>query len=201
MDKGDRVKVISNCQSYGKTGTVLGYVNYPHWYSAKYVRVALDNGQYKTYNEKSLKRLTNDKVIRENKTMSSISGNYHVAMVRFIQGTNTTKHYSFALFDTNIVIGDKVLCDTSNGYGVAEVVEIMSKDSYSGSPVTKEIICKCDFTDFNNRATMRKQKQTIKAKMDKMLHDNQELILYQAIADKNPEMAELLAMYKALSEV
>ena len=139
--------------------------------------------------------------------MAEVQGNYEVAMVKFLYGVNTTKHYAFAMFEPEIgavVIGDKVLCDTAQGYNVAEVVDIMPKDVYSeahSTPVTKEIICKVDFTNFNNRIAVRKERQSLKAKMDKMVKENQDLVLYQAIANKNPHMAALLAQYKALGNM
>ena len=131
----------------------------------------------------------------------AVNGNYYVAAVKFLQGTNTTKEYAFALFDTNIVIGDLVLCDTANGYSVSRVVSITPKDMWEGAVVTKEIICKVDFTEFEKRKELRKQKEALKKQMDKMVADNQELILYQAIAEKNPEMASMLEMYKSLANV
>lgn len=137
---------------------------------------------------------------KENNVME-VKGNYRVAMVKFVQGTNTVKGYAFALFDNDIVVGDHVLCDTSHGYGVAQVVEIIPYNEYSGFSVTREIICKVDFTEFNNRIELRKKKEALKKQMDKMVADNQDFILYQAIADRSPEMASMLAAYKALSNV
>ena len=45
-----------------------------------------------------------------------LTGNYDVAIVKFVNGYNN-KLYSFALYkeDIDILIGDKVLCDTSCG--------------------------------------------------------------------------------------
>lgn len=134
-------------------------------------------------------------------TNKMMSGNYNVATVRFSQGTNTTKEYSFALFDTNVFPSDFVLCDTANGYSVARVTGIIPKSEWNGVPVTKEIICKLDFSAFEKRKELRKQKEALKKQMDRMVADNQELILYQAIAEKNPEMAAMLAEYKNLANI
>ena len=125
-------------------------------------------------------------------------GNYRVAMVKFVQGTNTVKGYAFALFDNNIEVGDLVLCDTSNGYGVAKVEEIISKTDYEGTTVTKEIICKVDFTDFNNRKENRAKAVKIKAEMDKKIKEMQELTLFEMMAEKSPELKEMLEAYKGL---
>ena len=84
------------------------------------------------------------------------------------------------------------------------VRKIISQDEYTRSgnpPVTREVICRVDFKAFEGRIEARKQRELLKKKMDKLVRDNQELILYQAIADKNPEMAALLDQYKALGEM
>lgn len=134
----------------------------------------------------------------------AVKGNYHVAMVKFVQGYNTSKEYAFALFNTDtdvVIIGDHVLCDTSQGYNVGRVTKIVPQSVYSGCTITKEIICKVDFTEFEKRKELRRQKEALKNQMDKMVRDNQELFLYQALADKSPEMAAMLAQYKALGDV
>lgn len=140
------------------------------------------------------------KKLKEENIME-VKGNYNVAMVNFLTGSNTSKKYAFALFDNEIVVGDFVLCDTSYGYQVTQVVEIIPYNEYSGINVSREVICKIDFTKFNRRKELRKQKESLKKQMDKMVADNQDLILYQAIADKNQDMAVLLEAYKALGNV
>jgi hypothetical protein len=128
-----------------------------------------------------------------------VTGIYRVAMVNFLKGTNTTKKYAFALFDSSIGIDDIVLCDTSIGYQLAKVVDIVEQLDYNGTNVTKEVICKVDFTDFNKRAEERKRKAELKAKMDAMVKDDKELMLYQMLAEKNPAMKEMLDEYKNIN--
>lgn len=191
---GDRVIVTSDCDSYNQVGTVNSY---QRLYGYMRVQVMLDNGSIKYYKEDSLRLLD----VNEGGIGVTVNGNYNIAWVQFVQGTNTTKEYAFALFDKGCIsVGDLVLCDSSNGYGVAKVTKIMSQEECN-IPVMKEIICKVDFTAFEKRKELRRQKEALKKQMDKMVADNQELILYQAIADKNPEMAAMLMAYKALSDV
>ena len=197
FQKGDKIQVVSECQSYGQYGIVIKYIQYPCWYDAKYVEVRLNNGTTHSYNEKSLV-LANEKnnIIKGDNNM--LVGNYKIAMVKFVQGTNTTKGYAFALFDDNITVGDLVLCDTSNGYNVAKVEEIISKADYEGTTVTKEIICKVDFTDFENRKENRAKAVKLKVDMDKKIKEMQELTLYEMRAEKCPELKEMLDIYKGL---
>lgn len=193
---GDKVMVISECECCGQIGIVKDICCYGHDFN--YVMVRLDNGWFRQYRAESLRLLKEN----EGGNGMSISGNYNVAFVKFLQGVNTTKEYAFALFekDGSICVGDLVLCDTINGYYIARVSRITTQTECD-FPVTKEIVCKVDFTNFERRKELRRQKELLKQRMDKMVAENQELILYQAIADKNPEMAEMLADYKALSDI
>lgn len=203
--KGDRVVVISECMSKGKRGTVIGYAYY-FGTGREGVCVALDNGTQLTYNERSLKKIGETQTKEDNNVANNeVQGNYKVAMVRHVQNCanhNTVKVYAFALFDNDVAVGDKVLCDSEGGYSVAEVIDIHTKEEYSQAHsrvVTKEIICRVDFSNFDKRVSDRKERAIIKAKMDKMVAENQDLILYRTIAENNPAMAELLERYKKLS--
>lgn len=129
-----------------------------------------------------------------------VTGKYKVALVNFLRGTNATKDYAFALFDTYPAtnVGELVLCDTSNGYQVAKIVKIVPKEEYSGVNVTKEIICKVDFSMFEKRITERQRKKELKAKMNALVADDKEMMLYKVLAEKNPEMAAMLNEYTQL---
>lgn len=198
FDVGDKVIVTNeSLRSYGLIGTITWsskydvaiLVKFEDWYG---------QGSKELYIKKN--NLSKD-VNATGGSIMSVKGNYNVAMVKFVQGTNTTKEYGFALFNELVGADDLVLCDTTNGYNVAKVSKIIPQNEYNGAPVTKEIICKVDFSEFEERKERRKQKEALKKQMDKMVNDNQELILYQAIAEKNPQMAEMLAAYKALNDV
>ena len=127
--------------------------------------------------------------------MAAVTGNYDVATVNFLTGYNTDKEYIFALFDSTIVVGDYVVCDTKD-YSVARVMNIQPKGD---ELPTKEIICKVDFSDFLQRKSDRELKAKLKREMDMLISEDRDLVLYQALADKNPKMAELLNEYKSLN--
>lgn len=194
---GDSVEVVNKrLQSYGLIGTIT-----TSHHNANSSFVKFDNWNGKGEKELLIK---NENLKFKGDNSMAVKGNYHVAMVKFVQGYNTSKEYAFALFNTDtdaVVIGDHVLCDTSQGYNVGKVTKIVPQSEYCGCTVTKEIICKVDFTEFEKRKELRKQKEALKKQMDKMVKDNQELFLYQALADKNPEMAAMLAAYKELGDV
>jgi hypothetical protein len=199
---GDKVRVIDNSLlSYGLIGTIKAI---DLWESNTFVRFEdwHEQGEKTLLISKSkLAKITEEENMNDRSSnVMNVSGNYEVAMVKFVQGTNTTREYAFALFDKEVCVGDIVLCDTCNGYGVAKVVSIIPQNEFTGV-VTKEIVCIVDFTDFNNRKELRKKKEALKKQMDELVHKNQELILYKAIAEKNPEMAEMLKEYMSLNNV
>ena len=160
---GDQVIVTNeSLQSYGLIGRIIwGFegstsclVRFENWHG---------QGVKELYiGVKNISKDLNKNLNKNGDNVMAVKGNYNVAMVKFVQGTNTTKEYAFALFDTDIQENNMVLCDTNNGYGVAKVIKIVPKNEYEGVSVTKEIICKVDFTEFEQRKELRKQKENLK---------------------------------------
>lgn len=130
-----------------------------------------------------------------------IPGNYEVALCSFINSSNPEKQYAYALFDYCAAIGDRALVQANGRYCVVRIENILSNnehESAGGHPITSEIICRVDFSAFEGRIEQRKRKDELRKQMDKLVKENQELILYQALAEKCPEMAVLLNEYKSL---
>lgn len=130
----------------------------------------------------------------------ALKGYEEVAAVKFIDGTNTTKVYHFALYNREVNVGDYALVKSNNGcggsnFGVVQVVGIDAAAEFTGTAPTAEIICKVNMDDYTKRVEIRKEREVLKKKMDKLVKDSQELVIYQTIAARNPEMAELLAAY------
>jgi hypothetical protein len=198
--KGDRVRIQSACQSYGQTGTVIKHIYSSFNPDYHCVQVKLDGGNIKSYNEQSLSYINNNKQNKINikGEEDMLVGKYDVAMVKFLQGVNTSKEYAFALFNKEIKEGDLVLCDTQNGCSVVEVTKVMSQSDYNGVDVTKEIICKVDFTDFETRKTNREKAKKLKAEMDKRAKELQGLALIEMLAEKDDSLKEQLEAYKEL---
>lgn len=196
---GVSVKVINNkLQSYGLIGTIIEmpenkqkYINsvaiyFENWHG--------EPNKIKIISKENIQIFENFKKDTGGNNMKVI-GNYIVAKVVFLQGRNTITPYSFALFDKDISVGDMVLCDTQNGYVVGKIQCLIPKEDYVGTTVTKEIICKVDFSEFEKRKENRKKKETLKKHMNEMVKENQELVLFQMLAEKNPEMKALLDEY------
>lgn len=140
--------------------------------------------------------------IKGDKDMS-VKGNYNVALVKFVEGVYTDKLYAFALFDDGIFVEDTVLVDTANGYKVVVIQEIHGKADYEelGSVLpTKEVICKIDFTAFDERKAKRAKAAKLKTDMNKMVKSLQEVAVFELLAEKSPELKAMLEEYKSLAE-
>lgn len=136
----------------------------------------------------------------------AINGYQEVASVQFVEGTNTTKQYNFAVYDGVVKDGDYALVKSNNGYGcagfgVVKVVGVQPVVEYSGTLPTAEIICSVDLSKYNERCKMREDREKIKKKMDKLVKQHQQDTVYKAVANANPEMAELLNTYNSMLSV
>ncbi len=188
------VKIIDpRLQSYGLMGRIIGCNGDNGPLVVKFDKWLDDNEKVLYFKSSSLEIIQ-----EENMANNVVTGNYDVAMVRFLNAQPYDKEYAFALFDTDVNAGDFVLVDASNDYKVTKVTSIIGRAVYQGTLPTKEIVCKVDFSEFERRKQVKEQRRVLKKKMDELLAKNQELILYQAIVEKNPEMAAMLEEYKAL---
>ena len=132
-----------------------------------------------------------------------VKGNYEVALVKFVEGATTDKEYAFALFDNCASFGDAVLVDTANGYGVAIISNIFDKSDYEElgcSMPTREIICKIDFTAFDERKEKRIRAVKLKNEMDSLVKSLQEIAVFELLSEKSPELKTLLDEYKSIAE-
>lgn len=203
---GDRVIIKSRSASnHGRIGTVQGYQR-NNGFEA--VAVLIDNpiSDFNPcyFKDSSLELIENRKEIttmNNDMIVNIIPGNYEVALCTFPKSANPEKQYAYALFNRCATIGDHALVQSTNNYGVVRIEDIRTMNEHEaagGYPITNEIICKVDFSAIDQRKEQRKRKEELRKQMDKLVKENQELILYQALAEKSPEMAELLNEYKSL---
>ncbi|MEG3007553.1 MAG: hypothetical protein RR806_08795 [Oscillospiraceae bacterium] len=89
------------------------------------------------------------------------NNNYTIAVVT-LQEDCYKKEYGFKCFDETIKNGDSVICDARDKYCVATVLKIQTQEEY-GKPVTKDIVCKFDDSEYKQRVKERvKQNGLIK---------------------------------------
>lgn len=130
----------------------------------------------------------------------AISGYQEVASVHFVESTNNTKVYSFAVYDHEVKAGDYAVAHSRNSYGsnfgVVKVIDVKPASEHTGAAPTDEIVCKADISSYERRCAMRKDRAALKKKMDKIVKSEHESLLYKTIAESNPEMSELFTEYQ-----
>lgn len=136
---------------------------------------------------------------KEQKAMKPrvMEGNYRVVGVKFLDNTNGTI-YPYACYDQSVEVGDIcVVKSAHHGFGIAEVVEhnILTK-----ADITREIVCKCDFSEYHRREATRKRMDELKELMQKRADALQELVLFEMLAKNDPAMTSMLNEYNTLKE-
>lgn len=125
-----------------------------------------------------------------------MEGNYRIAQVSFLEGYNTNKVYPYACYDLSMTAGDICVVKTeSHGLGIAKIIEIGGK---TDEKITREIICKCDFSDYNNREANRKRRAELLKLMHTRAAELQELALFQMLAKEDAGMQSILGEYNSL---
>lgn len=92
-----------------------------------------------------------------------------------------------------------VVVDTQNGFQLATVEGTASKIP-DGIPTggLKEIVCKVDFTAWNERRERAKRMNELQRMMNNRVRDLQETALFEMLASKDPELKAMLDEYKTL---
>ncbi len=128
--------------------------------------------------------------------MSKLTGYKAVAVIK--QGYN---NYHFAIYEDGFDYkpGDKVV--VSNGTRVWTVNEIITPDKavirYNKN-ITGEVVCKIDTNSYDKRVSKRKAIDKLKRDMDKKIQEMDESKKYEMYAAENPELKDMLEVYKAL---
>ena len=123
---------------------------------------------------------------------------YEIATVRFTDYKGDYNDVPYALYDTNIIPGDSVLCATAHhGEAVGKVIKI---EDYEDDVVEfgRQIICRVDYSKYTERLKKLERIKELKLKMAKKKEELNELAVYQALAATSPEMAEMLKELKEL---
>lgn len=196
--EGDRVELVHTSSKYkripvGATGVVTNV------YSVSSIRVHLDEytnitskyGDY-YFDHKHLKRINTES---NNEGSTIMTGNYRAAEMQFIEGNNTDSKYVYACYDPSIVEGDICVVKTAHhGFGLARVAGFIT----TTEELYREIVCRCDFSDYNTRVYNRKRMLELRDMMLARSKQLQDIALFKMLAEKDSEMACLLADYQRL---
>lgn len=209
MKVNDRVRIISECNSKGKTGVIIRIYFAGYSRKCKYVMVHLDDGTKQGYNQRSVA-----KIAEEKKRRDVMEGFKYVAIVNLLEDYNKND-YGFALFDTEFLglnIGDLVVTNPrdKNNRILGTVKDIKTVEEY-GKSVTAQVVGVVNMTGYIVREEKQKRQEEIKkerAAIEKELKARVEKLrdmefyekMARDLADKDPNLAKLVDRLKSLSE-
>lgn len=125
---------------------------------------------------------------------------FATAMIHFLSGSNVKTEYAYALYDPAIVPGDTVVVNTGH-HGLA-VAQVSSIGETSGEAVRfgREVVCKVDLTKFKERKEKARRIAKLERDMYLKAAEVQATVLYELLAEKNPELRVMLDEYKSLTD-
>ena len=185
----DRVKVTNRrFESYNKTGTVIQVTGTSCY-------VLIDNTcSRRCYKFQNLQLIENN---QEDQKMA-ITGDFKVAKIKFLNGTNTCTEYEYAMFD-DYEVGDTVVVASANhGLGIAKISAIITKEQAATKIFEREIVTKVDMETYENRKKNRNRLNELKNKMDKRFNELNKIALFEMMAEKDTELKGMLEEYKNL---
>lgn len=175
-------------KTHGKIGTVTDA-----YFDSSYIK--FDDGTTRYYNNKNLTLSTKDK--KENDNMA-ITGNFKVAKIKFLGGSNTTSLFEYAMFDDYNVEDTVVVSSANHGLGIAKIHEIIDKDDATTKKFEREVVAKVDLNPWNIRVQNRKKMHELNSKMEKRAAELNKLAVFEMLAEKDPSLQEMLNEYKEL---
>ena len=188
---GSRVKVTNpRFENYNKTGTITQKTNTSCW-------VLMDYGSSRNYKFQNLQLIEQN---QEDQKMA-ITGDFKVANVKFLNGTNTSYEYEYAMFDDYEVGDTVVVASAHHGLGIAKISSIITKDQAATKNFEREIVSKVDMETYETRKKNRNRVNELKAKMDKRFNELNKIALFEMMAEKDSELKSMLEEYKCLIEV
>lgn len=188
---GARVKVKNpRFENYNKTGTITRKTSTSCW-------VLMDYGSSRNYKFQNLQLIEQN---QEEQKMA-ITGDFKVANVKFLNGTNTSYEYEYAMFDDYEVGDTVVVASAHHGLGIAKISSIITKDQAATKNFEREIVSKVDMETYEIRKKNRNRVNELKNKMDKRFNELNKIALFEMMAEKDPELKGMLEEYKNLTNV
>ncbi|NCC85267.1 MAG: hypothetical protein EOM03_14240 [Clostridia bacterium] len=119
-----------------------------------------------------------------------MDGNYRIATVRFLEGSNTETDYFYACYSDYLAAGDIcVVKSAHHGFGIAQITGFVDE---APEEITREIVCGANFSAYEKREADRARRKELMAQMKKRAAELQEVVLYETLAKSDPDMAKLL---------
>lgn len=120
---------------------------------------------------------------------------YRLVEVILLEDHNEKK-YTFADYTHYLSEGNLVVVDTCNGLKLGRVVSLDGKESKNKK--LRDVVNVVDTFSFDERCKAKKRREELKIKMDAKVKELQTIAVYEMLAEKDPELAEMLDEYNCL---
>ena len=187
---GDRVKVSNkSLKTYGRTGTVIRESVWDGTYC-----INMDfNGTMLFYKSCNLILMNKEEICP-----MAITGDFQVAKIKFLSGTNTNTEYEYAMFE-DYQIGDTVVVASAHhGLGVAKITDIISQEEAATKKFEREIICAVYMDAYEKRKKNRAKLAELTNRMNQRVQELNKLAIFEMMAERDESLKSMLEEYKNL---
>lgn len=137
---------------------------------------------------------------KEDKNMEKITNYLNVAKVASLRDSRANPRvYSYANFIPDLKVGDLVAVRDIDDDRMV-ILRVFRIEDRNDTAMSGEVVCKLDTTDYDTRVQARIKAAELKAKMEALAKQLQDVALYRMLAETNPEMAALLEEYQGLTK-
>ena len=146
------------------------------------------------------------KEVREKMNM----GKYNIVEVDFNKVNvhdkyRTTGKY-YAYYDLKLSEDDVIVVKNPQGFSVAKVIKVIEKNEVTEQmrnyiEYGYEVVDLVSTCSYEERVENRKIAKELKIEMDRKMKKMQEITLYEMMAEKCPELKQMLESYKKLMEI
>jgi hypothetical protein len=139
------------------------------------------------------------KLINERNSNEMLSG-YKVATINFVDGNNSNQNYYYAVYGDSIKPNDYVVVQTGHhGMTVAKIIAI-EDTGLDRVACNREVIDRIELKYYNNRKEKAAKIKELKNKMDTKVKELQANAIYEMLAEKDPDLKNMLDEMKQLTE-
>ena len=124
-----------------------------------------------------------------------------VVAVKFVGQTNNDKEYSYMTDIMDIEVSDLVVVDTQYGFKTAIVQKVQALSKAARSAASKWVVCRVDLEEFRQKLEKYELVQEIEIELEEEMAAFNRIQFYQAAAQANPRIAELINKLTGLTGV
>lgn len=126
---------------------------------------------------------------------------YQIVQVEFLYAA-TTQRYTFkAPTALELTEGSMVVVKSANGFGLAYVKEVYAntfENAEIANKATAWVVDKVDLTDYNQRTQEEQRRKWLIKQLNEKKSKMQDVIIYEALAERDIEAKKLLDELKLL---